>query len=250
MDENEDNAWWRPESSHGYGHLLPAGRSQWYLCAALCVTLTLSLSLLILMPSRFGSVDRKLSDLERSVSNLTESVSLHLSKLHEKVGSLEMKLSDLKRSVLNMTERVSFHSSKLQKKVGCPDGWSLHNSSCYFFSAYRASWYTARDSCRSMDATLLILTDEEEWGFVNRMSVGRTFWLGLSDERTGEWEWVNGSPYIMDQSKWMPGQPDNWAGHSIGGTEDCAHIGLSGKLNDNYCTTAYTFICKARSAPN
>ncbi|XP_064834266.1 asialoglycoprotein receptor 1-like isoform X2 [Oncorhynchus masou masou] len=217
MDENEDKAQWRPESSHGYVHLLSAGRSQWYLCAALCVTLTLSLSLLILMPSRFGSVDRKLSDLERSVSNLTESVSLHLSKLHE--------------------------------KVGCPDGWNLHNSSCYFFSAYRASWYTARNSCRSMDATLLILTDEEEWVFVNRMSVGRPFWLGLSDERTGEWEWVNGSPYIMNRSKWMPGQPDNWAGHSIGGTEDCAHITF-GKLNDNHCTVSYTFICKARPAPN
>uniref|UniRef100_A0A674E3J5 C-type lectin domain family 10 member A-like n=1 Tax=Salmo trutta TaxID=8032 RepID=A0A674E3J5_SALTR len=218
MDENEDKAWWRPESSHGYSHLLSAGRSQWYLCAAMCVTLTLSLSLLILMPSRFDSVDTKLSDLERSVSNLTESVSLHLSKLHE--------------------------------KVGCPDDWSLHNSSCYFFSAYRASWYTARDSCRSMNATLLILTNEEEWGFVNRMSVGRSFWLGLSDERTGEWEWVNGSPYIMDPSKWKPGQPDNWAGHSIGGTEDCAHIATSGKLNDNHCTTAYTFICKARPASN
>ncbi|KAK6322318.1 asialoglycoprotein receptor 1-like [Coregonus clupeaformis] len=247
MDENEDKAWWRPESSHGYGHLLPAGRSQWYLCAALCVTLTLSLSLLILMPSRFGSVDRTLSDLERSVSNLTESVSLHLSKLHEKVGSLEMKLSDLKRSVSNLTESVSFHSSKLPKKgeVGCPDGWYLHNSSCYFFSAYKASWYTARDSCRDMDATLLILTDEEEWGFVNRISNGRYFWLGLSDERTGEWEWVNGSPYIMDRSKWVPGQPDNWAGHSIGGTEDCAHISISGKLNDNHCTVTYPFICKA-----
>ncbi|CAB1352621.1 unnamed protein product [Coregonus sp. 'balchen'] len=203
------------ESSHGYGHLLPAGRSQWYLCAALCVTLTLSLSLLILMPSRFGSVDRTLSDLERSVSNLTESVSLHLSKLHEK------------------------------GEVGCPDGWYLHNSSCYFFSAYKASWYTARDSCRDMDATLLILTDEEEWGFVNRISNGRYFWLGLSDERTGEWEWVNGSPYIMDRrqvqlshyDKWVPGQPDNWAGHSIGGTEDCAHISISGKLNDNHCTS-------------
>lgn len=35
-----------------------------------------------------GSVDRKLSDLERSVSNLTESVSLHLSKLHEKGWSI------------------------------------------------------------------------------------------------------------------------------------------------------------------
>ncbi|XP_038845993.1 C-type lectin domain family 10 member A-like isoform X3 [Salvelinus namaycush] len=186
MDENEDKAWWRPESSHGYVHLLSASRSQWYMCAALCVTLTLSLSLLILMPSR----------------------------------------------------------------LGCPDGWNLHNSSCYFFSAYRASWYTARDSCRSMDATLLILTDEEEWVFVNRMSASRIFWLGLSDERTGEWEWVNGSPYIMDQSKWMPGQPDNWTGHSIGGTEDCAHITTSGKLNDNHCTVAYTFICKARPAPN
>lgn len=38
------------------------------------------------------------------------------------VGNLETKLSDLKRSVLNMTERVSFHSSKLPKK-----GWSIFN---------------------------------------------------------------------------------------------------------------------------
>lgn len=35
--------------------------------------------------------------------------------------------------------------------------------------------------------------------FVSRRTVQNLFWVGLSDWRTGRWEWVNQTPYVMDR---------------------------------------------------
>lgn len=35
--------------------------------------------------------------------------------------------------------------------------------------------------------------------FVTQRSVGSFHWVGLTDERTGQWEWVNQTPYIMNR---------------------------------------------------
>ncbi|XP_042337729.1 C-type lectin domain family 10 member A-like [Plectropomus leopardus] len=74
------------------------------------------------------------------------------------------------------------------------------------------------------------------------------FWVGLSDWRTGRWEWVNQTPYTIERRRWRPGQPDNWSHYSAGpGTEDCAHLHEDGRLNDLHCTTKMRYICQKHS---
>lgn len=46
---------------------------------------------------------------------------------------------------------------------------------------------------------MAIVMSDEEWDFVRRYSQGRFFWIGLSDERTGSWEWINQTPYVMNR---------------------------------------------------
>ncbi|XP_070298572.1 LOW QUALITY PROTEIN: C-type lectin domain family 10 member A-like, partial [Salvelinus sp. IW2-2015] len=87
---------------------------------------------------------------------------------------------------------------------------------------------------------------EQDWDFVTGSTKPLFFWVGLSDESTGEREWVDGTPYIMDR-EWKPGQPDNWKGHGLGGTEDCAMIHANGQLNDDHCSRSYRYVCQGHT---
>ncbi|KAM6909507.1 C-type lectin domain family 10 member A-like [Xenentodon cancila] len=74
------------------------------------------------------------------------------------------------------------------------------------------------------------------------------YWMGLTDEKTGQWEWVNQTPYTMNRRRWKPGQPDSWTNHGLGpGDEDCAHMHYDGRLNDLHCSTRMRFICQRHS---
>uniref|UniRef100_A0A3Q3IR87 C-type lectin domain-containing protein n=1 Tax=Monopterus albus TaxID=43700 RepID=A0A3Q3IR87_MONAL len=120
----------------------------------------------------------------------------------------------------------------------CPMDWDLFSSSCYFFSKVSLSWEESRDWCEKQGSHLVVLSTDAEWDFVTHRTVSQTFWIGLTDGRTGKWEWVNQTPYVMERRRWRPGQPDNWSGHGLGpGDEDCAHLYKDGRLNDLHCST-------------
>uniref|UniRef100_A0A8C6MM13 C-type lectin domain-containing protein n=1 Tax=Nothobranchius furzeri TaxID=105023 RepID=A0A8C6MM13_NOTFU len=121
----------------------------------------------------------------------------------------------------------------------CPLGWEMLESSCYYFSKIPLSWHEARDWCNGHESHLVILMRDEEWDFVTRMAGGTFFWVGLTDEKSGRWEWVNQTPYVMDRRRWRPGQPDSWTHHGLGpGDEDCAHLHYEGQLNDLHYTVS------------
>ncbi|XP_018546030.1 LOW QUALITY PROTEIN: C-type lectin domain family 10 member A-like, partial [Lates calcarifer] len=130
----------------------------------------------------------------------------------------------------------------------CPLDWKLFGSSCYFFSASTLSWNKSRDWCESHQSHLIILTNDKEWDFVTHQTIPELFWVGLSDGRTGRWEWVNQNPYTIDRRRWVPGQPNSWTGHGLGpGDEDCAHLHRSGRLNDAHCSKPMRYICQKHS---
>lgn len=103
----------------------------------------------------------------------------------------------------------------------CPLTWEVFGNECYFFSRTALSWEEARDWCSSHESHLVILTRDKEWvrtssasrplltgsgltlsllqDFVVHHTSGSFFWVGLTDERTGKWEWVNQTPYVMDR---------------------------------------------------
>ncbi|KAI2665061.1 C-type lectin domain family 4 member F [Labeo rohita] len=111
---------------------------------------------------------------------------------------------------------------------GCTEsGWIPFTNSCYLFSHDTMNWTKAKDYCKEKGALLLKTEDasEREWEFVTSIAKAQEYWIGLTDQNTGQWRWVDDSPYTMNKAQWSPGQPDNWNQHGLGEEgEDCGHI--------------------------
>ncbi|KAF3698358.1 C-type lectin domain family 10 member A C-type lectin superfamily member 14 Macrophage lectin 2 [Channa argus] len=226
--------------------------------------------------SSFWNKDTKtlnrLWSVEKSVSNLTESLSAaqqltkdtakdvyrlkfavennkdQLTSVSEALKQISA-LDTISRTVATLKcslERLIRNASTIEGC--CPLGWDLFGTSCYMFSKTALNWNDARDWCNGHESHLVILNTDEEWDFVTRHSLGTFYWIGLTDERTGKWEWVNQTPYIMNRRRWKPGQPDSWTEHGLGpGDEDCAHLHDDGRLNDLHCTITLRYICQRHS---
>ncbi|XP_019210643.1 C-type lectin domain family 10 member A isoform X2 [Oreochromis niloticus] len=167
-------------------------------------------------------------------------------KMSNRLGTLEQRVSNLSNIIQSLN--ASLHHTQGSTTGGCcPVGWTVFESNCYFFSSDSRSWNESRDWCEAQQAHLLILHNDKEWDFVTRRSMPRFYWIGLSDWRTGSWEWVNQTPYTMEPRRWKPGQPDNWTGLGHG-DEDCAHLYDDGLLNDVHCSTKMQFICQKPTA--
>ncbi|XP_036418404.1 C-type lectin domain family 10 member A isoform X2 [Colossoma macropomum] len=248
----------------------PGGQSRWCFCV-LGVSAIALLILIISISVTKVQVDRKLSAVERDISNLTqnllsitsriqqldkngEAVQQKLSEMLQNLNALQVQAQDMSVDVQNNREFASQLKCVFNKLKNndtqdhcCPLDWTPFSSHCYYFSDYGMSWHQARDKCESMKAELLILKSKEEKEFVIQRTKPHYYWLGLSDERTGEWEWLDGTPFVIIRSEWMPGQPDDWTAHGLGGGEDCAHFHRDGRYNDDHCSRDYRFVCKAHT---
>lgn len=243
-------------------------RSRRWLLPALISTLILIIVLAFGVNN--GGLSSRLFALEESVLNL----SLSLSSAHNDVTESAKEVKRLRFSVETNRDQLSSAADSLrqlaqveslsktvaslkclvdgllnnrsQGGVCCPLNWERFQISCYYFSNSALNWHDARDWCYSHQGHLLILTEDKEWDFVHGLGMGTWFWVGLTDE-SGRWEWVTGTPYVMDRRHWRPGQPDNWTLHGLGeGDEDCAHLHYDGRLNDLHCSTRMRFICQQR----
>ncbi|XP_016296798.1 C-type lectin domain family 10 member A-like [Sinocyclocheilus anshuiensis] len=188
----------------------------------------------------FESLSSSLRDLKSSVSNLTSSV-----------ASISPQLSVNKERVMNALKELITNTSAKKADVSvanCKRGWILYKSSCFLFSSDQLNWSGARDYCKAQGALLLkIQEDDEEWAFLNNQTIPTSYWVGLTDQTTGQWRWADETPYIMNKERWNPGQPDDWTEHNMGeGGEDCGQITATGKLNDNHCSVKMRFICRVQ----
>ncbi|XP_035377662.1 C-type lectin domain family 10 member A-like [Electrophorus electricus] len=262
-DTSDDRAFWRKATAR------PGGQSRWCMCV-FSVAAILLLALIISISLTKAQVDSKFSTVEREMSNLTRSLQSLTSKIQqlEKQGQedlqkcmlmsvslnmLKVEIQDMSTNVINLREvaaqlKCSFNrlNNNTQDQC-CPLQWTLYSSHCYYFSDYGMSWHQAQDECESMKGQLLVLNSKKEKEFVISHTTPHYYWLGLTDERTGQWEWLDGTPYVMVKSEWMPGQPDNWEAHGLGGGEDCAHFHRDGRYNDDHCSRDYRFVCKSHA---
>ncbi|XP_056098627.1 asialoglycoprotein receptor 1-like [Rhinichthys klamathensis goyatoka] len=185
----------------------------------------------------FESLSSSLSVLKSSVSDLTSSVASLSSKQQISEDRVMNALKDLKSNMRNKTADVP---------VTCKSGWILFKSSCFLFSSNKLSWTGARDYCKAQGALLLkIEEDDEEWAFLNKHTIPEHYWVGLTDQDTGQWRWADDNPYTMNKERWAPGQPDDWKEHGLGEEgEDCGEFIYTGKLNDSHCSRKTKFICR------
>ncbi|KAL0970780.1 hypothetical protein UPYG_G00247310 [Umbra pygmaea] len=273
-DTSDTQTFWTREP--GLGNVPLACRRRWLWAGpVLCAVVLLALIISVSVSNK--KTDNRFSSVQKSVGNLSSAIQTTKTFLEHNKASEAMLQKEVQRLTVSMEmakQQLNSVSEKLKglneletlrtavadlkcslervlkngTAVGCcPLGWGLSGSSCYFFSVDGLPWNQARDYCSQSNAQLAILKTQQEWDYVTSKTRPLFYWLGLSDERTGDWEWVDGTPYIMDRSQWKPGQPDNWRGHGLGGTEDCAMIHSNGQLNDDHCTRSYRYVCQGHT---
>nr|XP_054590815.1 LOW QUALITY PROTEIN: asialoglycoprotein receptor 1 [Nothobranchius furzeri] len=255
--EDDSSSFWnkepRPVSFSG------VSRSRRWLVPGLGAAVVLVL--IIVVGATNTQTLRQLWSVEKTVSNLTESQSSTqqlASETSTEVRRLKFAVENNRDQLTSVSEALKQLSAldtisrtvaalkcTIERRLNngsmsagcCPLGWEMLESSCYYFSKIPLSWHEARDWCNGHESHLVILMRDEEWDFVTRMAGGTFFWVGLTDEKSGRWEWVNQTPYVMNRRRWRPGQPDSWTHHGLGpGDEDCAHLHYEGQLNDLHCS--------------
>uniref|UniRef100_A0A8C2KTT6 Si:ch211-283g2.3 n=1 Tax=Cyprinus carpio TaxID=7962 RepID=A0A8C2KTT6_CYPCA len=197
-----------------------------------------------------------LRDKLREDSLMTSLVSLQsIPRTQRLLMDMSNSLSELKRSVGLLRSSLQTLSYKLSftnlLTSGCtePD-WIPFRNSCYLFSQDVMNWTKARDYCEEKGALLLKIEDgsEKEWQFVINFAKPHDYWVGLTDQNTGQWRWTDDTPYIMNREHWRAGQPDEWTEHGLGeGGEDCGQIAYDGLLNDAHCSAKMKFICEKQN---
>ncbi|RXN32426.1 C-type lectin domain family 10 member A-like protein [Labeo rohita] len=193
------------------------------------------------------------SHQERNFSMLQSWMNSHTSDLTSVKSDFQITGGDLEKKVAELQTLVSSLSSHMNTSgpsnpmtrdlltPGCtePD-WIPFRNSCYLFSDNTMNWTEAKDYCEEKGAMLLKIEDgsEKEWQFVTNFAKPHDYWIGLTDESTGQWRWTDDTPYTINKEHWAPGQPDDWNEHGLGEEgEDCGQITFNGMLNDVHCST-------------
>ncbi|ROL53799.1 Asialoglycoprotein receptor 1 [Anabarilius grahami] len=167
--------------------------------------------------------DQKQTETERSLDSLKSSIQTDQQNKQRDLESLSSSLSVLKSSVSDLTSSVASLSSKQQTSeervmnalkdlisnmsdktadvpVTCKSGWISYKSSCFLFSSNSLNWTQARDYCKTQGALLLkIQDDDREWAFLNHHTIPTFYWVGLTDQTTGQWRWADDTPYTMNK---------------------------------------------------
>ncbi|KAJ3608743.1 hypothetical protein NHX12_023273 [Muraenolepis orangiensis] len=131
------------------------------------------------------------------------------------------------------------------QRGACPLFWYEHGGGCYKYVSSRVAWADAELHCMSLDAHLVAIHNLHEMEFVTQLIENFDLtkgghWIGFSDgHQEGAWMWTDGSP--PDFTNWSPTEPNNEYGH-----EHCAETYDTFQWNDQVCTAALPFVCKAR----
>ncbi|XP_057571552.1 asialoglycoprotein receptor 2 isoform X2 [Hippopotamus amphibius kiboko] len=235
--------------------------------------LVLGLNILLLvavcvMGSHRAQLQVELQTLKETFSNFSSSTQMEILALsshgggaRDKVTSLEAKLEkqqqDLKADhdtllfhlkhfpvdIRTLTCRMAFlHSNGTEC---CPVNWVDYEGSCYWFSRSGKPWPEAEKYCQLEGAHLVVINSREEQKFVAHHANSFQTWIGLTDS-DGSWKWVDGTDYSHSYKNWAATQPDDWQGHELGGSEDCAEIREDGLWNDDFCQQVKRWVCEIK----
>ncbi|CAH2272554.1 Hypothetical predicted protein [Pelobates cultripes] len=125
----------------------------------------------------------------------------------------------------------------------CEQGWSYSHLSCYRYFKDNKSFNNSKTFCESKNSHLVVINSAAEKEYIVEFTGNEINWIGLSKEN-GDWKWVDGTRYDLNQTYWVPGQPDNGRDQKTGEVESCATFRQNGLWNDALCSNHCPFVCE------
>ncbi|NXT24326.1 CLC4D protein, partial [Syrrhaptes paradoxus] len=89
----------------------------------------------------------------------------------------------------------------------CPKGWKHFQTSCYYVSDDMMPWVESEQNCTGMGSHLVVVNTEAEQ--LQRLSRGNNYYIGLSAQKVGHWQWMDQTPYNEAAAFWRTGEPSN-----------------------------------------
>ena len=118
-----------------------------------------------------------------------------------------------------------------------PD-WLRLQRSCFKEFTEKVNWYTAQQTCQSINSNLTSIHSAKENDFVSHRVAASSesiYWIGLNDFKNNTvYEWVDGSDVSF--TNWGPTEPNS------GGIDNCTESNY-GRWNDLACSTHRSFVC-------
>ncbi|XP_024154056.1 CD209 antigen-like protein D [Oryzias melastigma] len=158
-------------------------------------------------------------------------------------GILIVSICCLLVSLENIKIKNSYN--QLQTKLSdkkCPDRWMRFGSSCYYKSAFIASWEKSRIICQNQGSDLVIINNKVEQCFITNLNEKGESWIGLevgwsSQKNKYGWKWLDGSPLAesFQKTENLQDPTDYFLG---------LYLNAEGKLKSLHKTHEKTFICE------
>ncbi|KAM7066408.1 LOW QUALITY PROTEIN: C-type lectin domain family 4 member E-like [Acridotheres tristis] len=158
----------------------------------------------------------------------------------------------------------------------CPEGWRRFQRSCYFLSPDTMSWAESELNCTGMGSHLVVINSKAEqhqsasatsptpqgllmppcaqsctsWTLCffqeflfnltkeNVTNIYETkYYIGLAAYKSGQWQWVDQTPYEKTPTFWKPGEPN------LLFAEKCAAIHVKGNTDPNTYSNWNNVLC-------
>uniref|UniRef100_A0A673TJJ8 C-type lectin domain family 4 member A n=1 Tax=Suricata suricatta TaxID=37032 RepID=A0A673TJJ8_SURSU len=146
--------------------------------------------------------------------------------------------------VLLLLLAISFFIAFIRKDWSCcPKNWKPFSSNCYFISDTTRNWMESEKNCLAMRSHLLVINTKDEQDFITQNTVASSaYYIGLSNPKGEDWQWVDRTPYNESGTFWHSGEPSNF-------DEDCVALLFRTPLrkwgwNDVSCNEHHRSLCK------
>ncbi|NXO40011.1 CLC4D protein, partial [Locustella ochotensis] len=97
----------------------------------------------------------------------------------------------------------------------CPKGWRFFQGSCYYLSLDTMSWAESEQNCTGMGSHLVVINSRAEQEFLFNLTKEKVtniyetkYYIGLAAYKSGQWQWVDQTPYENTATFWKPGEPN------------------------------------------
>ncbi|KFW01149.1 C-type lectin domain family 4 member E, partial [Eurypyga helias] len=90
----------------------------------------------------------------------------------------------------------------------CPKGWERFQKSCYFLSEDAMPMAESVQNCTGMGSHLVVINSEAEQVRAFTNAYETKYYIGLIAYKSGQWQWVDQTPYEKAATFWKPGEPN------------------------------------------